>query len=249
MKDRLIEAKKYLIGAGIIDRQLDIARIMDANESSVSRAFVGDKRYLTKNFVYRFNDAFGGIFNEDYILRGQGELLIKENTDTADNSPNDIVNAGDNVRIVGNAAHDLNDKSVGKGRWCPLMPNNVATLPDTDKLDYINGVYSQRMEMIYSGKAPVDFWLQVTDRSLEPYIMQGDYLGLMAYPKGMCNIFPGDVYAIDTRLDGIKVRVVKNGSSEGTLLACSYNKEEFPEQEISKDDIVRVYKKVLMFRY
>ena len=105
------------------------------------------------------------------------------------------------------------------------------------------------VERFYSGTANIDLWIQMSDRSLEPYIMQGDFIGFKAYPKSVYNIFQGDVYAIDTRFDGLKIRVIKNGDNPDTLLACSYNKQDYPDQVIRKEDIIRVYKKVLMFRY
>lgn len=252
MKDRLNAAKKYLIGIGAIDKQSDIAKVMSSSESSISRAFSGDERYLTNSFMRRFNNAFGGLFNLDWLMFGHGDMLRSGNTATASHSPNAIVNAGDHVSIVGHTTQNSYGDSPEKERkWRPVVPNNVASLPEIDIVDYISEreTEGQRMERLYSGQAPVDLWLQMSDRSLEPYIMQGDYLGLKAYPKGVYNIFQGDVYAIDTRYDGLKVRVIKNGGTDGTLMACSYNKADYPDQEISKADIIRVYKKVLMFRY
>lgn len=195
--------------------------------------------------------AFPAI-NREWLLYGHGDMLRSGNTATASHSPNAIVNAGDHVSIVGHTTQNSYGDSPEKERkWRPVVPHNVASLPETDIVDYISEreTEGQRMERLYSGQAPVDLWLQMNDRSLEPYIMQGDYLGLKAYPKGVCNIFQGDIYAIDTRYDGLKVRVIKNGGTDGTLMACSYNKAVYPDQEISKADIIRVYKKVLMFRY
>ena len=188
--------------------------------------------------------------NRDWLLYGEGEMLKPGNNATATNSPHAIVNAGGSVSIVGRTPNKFGDSPEEEGRWSPVVPGSVARMAEVDTYEYLNAPKTNAyLERLYSGRSEVDVWLQMADRSLEPYIMQGDYIGLRAYPKGTCNIFPGDVYAIDTRMDGMKVRVIKNGSTPDTLMACSYNKQDYPDHEIPKSEIIRVYKKVLMFRY
>lgn len=189
--------------------------------------------------------------SKEWLLYGEGEMLRPTNNVTINHSPNAIANAGDHVSIVGHTTtNSYGDSPDMERNWCPVVPRNVATMPETDTIEYLRASNArEHFERLYSGRAPVDMWMQMNDRSLEPYIMQGDYIGLKAYPKGVYDIFQGDIYAIDTRFDGIKVRVIKNGKNETTIMACSYNKQDYPDQEIPKSDIIRVYKKVLMFRY
>lgn len=186
--------------------------------------------------------------NPNWLMVGEGEMLRQGNTASADHSPNAIVNAGNHVSIVGNTTNQYGDSPAESRNWSPVVPQNVASMQDTDVFEYMQTRHDG-IERFYSGKANIDLWVQMQDRSLEPYIMQGDFIGIKAYPKSVYNIFQGDVYAIDTRFDGLKIRVIKNGDTPDTLLACSYNKQDYPDQVIRKEDIIRVYKKVLMFRY
>ena len=48
--DRLNEAYEYLRDNGKVHTQKDLAEAMGANRISISRAFKGDKKYLTKSF-------------------------------------------------------------------------------------------------------------------------------------------------------------------------------------------------------
>ena len=71
----LKEAYEHLRRLGIVHTQKGIADKVKYNKSAVSQALNGIEGYVTSNFVSAFNEAFGGIFNEAYLLRGEGTLL------------------------------------------------------------------------------------------------------------------------------------------------------------------------------
>lgn len=77
--DRMITAYEYLRSIGRAHKQQDIAEKMATDKSNVSRAMKGDKKYLTDRFLHRFNRAFDNIFNEDWLLTGEGEMLNNAN--------------------------------------------------------------------------------------------------------------------------------------------------------------------------
>lgn len=73
------EARNYLIFKGIISTQQDIANKMNVSKSNISRALNGDEKYLTEKFLIRFNNAFDNIFNIQWLLTGEGEMLNTPN--------------------------------------------------------------------------------------------------------------------------------------------------------------------------
>lgn len=73
--ERLKKSIDYLIKNGYIHFQTDIAKKMDSHPQPVSRACNGDERYLTDKFLKRFNAAFNNIFNIEWLLTGEGEML------------------------------------------------------------------------------------------------------------------------------------------------------------------------------
>ena len=83
----LREAYDYLRSIGAVHTQTSVAEKTGYNKSVVSQALSGIEGYVTRNFVSAFNEAFGGIFNEDYLLRGEGTLLKDAPADEAPKKP------------------------------------------------------------------------------------------------------------------------------------------------------------------
>ena len=76
--NRLAEAIRYLQGKGIVKTQRDVANKMGATPPNVSSALKGVESVLTEKFIRRFNSAFGGIFNDEWLITGEGEMLSGE---------------------------------------------------------------------------------------------------------------------------------------------------------------------------
>lgn len=72
---RINEAFNYLRNKGLIRTQKDLANLMHAAESNISKALKGDEAILTDRFLRRLSAAFGGIFNQEWLLTGEGEML------------------------------------------------------------------------------------------------------------------------------------------------------------------------------
>ena len=83
----LLEAESYLRVLGKVHKREDIVKATGKDKSAVSKAFSGKERFLTAGFVSAFNEAFGGIFNEAYLLRGEGSLLKEGEQDEAPQKP------------------------------------------------------------------------------------------------------------------------------------------------------------------
>lgn len=78
-KDRFKEAFEYLKNRGSVHTQRDVALKMDSSEGNISKAFKGDERVLTNRFLRRFNEAYGNIFNLDWLIDGVGDMLVVNN--------------------------------------------------------------------------------------------------------------------------------------------------------------------------
>lgn len=73
--ERIKAAYEYLRNIGKVHTQQDIADSMGMKKESVSRAFSGNENYLTDKFLNKFNFTFGNIFNMDWLLNEEGEML------------------------------------------------------------------------------------------------------------------------------------------------------------------------------
>nr|DAX66388.1 MAG TPA: repressor protein CI [Caudoviricetes sp.] len=78
-KERFKEAFEYLKSRGSVHTQRDIALKMDSSEGNISKVFKGDERFLTNRFLRRFNEAYGNIFNIEWLIDGVGEMLVVNN--------------------------------------------------------------------------------------------------------------------------------------------------------------------------
>ena len=79
-KERINQAFSYLKDNGLVHTQRDLAEKMGATAPNVSSALKGVDNVLTDNFLLRFNNAFGGIFNDNWLLTGEGSMLTEPAT-------------------------------------------------------------------------------------------------------------------------------------------------------------------------
>lgn len=78
-KERFQKAYNYLRSRGIIHTQEEVANRMQSTASNVSKAMKGVENVLTDNFLRRFNDAFGNVFSLQWLILGEGEMMIDGN--------------------------------------------------------------------------------------------------------------------------------------------------------------------------
>lgn len=75
---RLIEAYEYARRYYGIHTQEDFAQYVGHGRNSMSSALNGQEKYLTNKLLEKVADKFVGIFNREYLLNGEGQLLTPE---------------------------------------------------------------------------------------------------------------------------------------------------------------------------
>lgn len=134
-KDSFNSAFDYLKSKGKLHKQQDVADVMKTDKSNISRALRGDSRFLTDRFLKRFNAAFGNIFNEKWLLTGEGEMLSPSVSQT--------VSGDNNTAVAGNGNH-----VEGGGAMAALVAELAAQRKITEEAQRLT---SQAMEQY--GKA------------------------------------------------------------------------------------------------
>lgn len=76
---RLREALNYLRGQKLVRTQKDMAQAIGATEANISAALKGNEKAATARLISRINEAYGYVFNEEYLLSGKGTLLAEDN--------------------------------------------------------------------------------------------------------------------------------------------------------------------------
>ena len=261
---RIVEAIHYLIKEGNYKNQEEIAKEIGCTASNLSGFKKGREGVLTENLLMRFAQTFRSTINKDWVLFGDGDMIIKSADDIqrastvvnqawANNSPNAMVNAAYNGNITVSEGENTKRNKYGDSpdeerRWCPVVPTSMARQGNFDIMGHVTKQIGGSMERLYAGTAPIDVWHYVTDNDLYPFYQKGDCLGLKAYGLDDRRIKTGNVYVVDTNRDGFifrRFRLLENGDFE----SYTFNESDPQSYVIPQEDIIRVYSVVLMFRY
>ena len=76
---RLNEVYKYLYAFSGVTSKTDFAEKLRMQRTGLSAAFNGSKANLTDNLFMKICAVFPDTFNLDYLLTGEGSLLLNEN--------------------------------------------------------------------------------------------------------------------------------------------------------------------------
>ena len=261
---RVAEALHYLIKQGNYKKQEEIANEIGCTPSNLSGLKKGKDGVLTESLLMRFAQTFRNTINKDWMLFGDGDMIIKSADDIqrastvvnqawANNSPNAMVNAAYNGNITVSEGENTKRNKYGDSpdeerRWCPVVPTSMARQGNFDIMGHVTKQIGGSMERLYAGTAPIDVWHYVTDNDLYPFYQKGDCLGLKAYAIDDRRIKTGNVYVVDTNRDGFifrRFRLLENGDFE----SYTFNESDPQSYVIPQEDIIRVYSVVLMFRY
>ena len=240
------ELSNYLKDKGLT--QKSIAEALGVSEQYVNALINGRSKFGKKQAEVWAN-KFG--LSASWLLTGEGEMLRNVTNITHNvvhgNANNSIVGDNNNVSML--RPNKYGDSPNEERKWAPVIPQSYAHMPDFDIMGHITKqMTGGDIEKLYSGTANIDVWHYITDDALEPYYRRGDCLGLKAYEKDDLRIIPGELYAVDTRRDGLIVRILYNTES-GDLLAKCTNKPAYDDFVIPRSDVIRIFKKVLRFSY
>ena len=246
MKNVAEELGKYFIDRGL--SQKDVAEAMNVSTSFIN-AILNNRKAIGKKVADKLSNLYG--LSASWLLTGEGEMFKNVTNITHNvvhgNANNSIVGDNNNVSML--RPNKYGDSPNEERKWAPVIPQSYAHMPDFDIMGHITKqMTGGDIEKLYSGTANVDVWHYITDDALEPYYRRGDCLGLKAYEKDDLRIIPGELYAVDTKRDGLIVRILYNTES-GDLLAKCTNKPAYDDFVIPRSDVIRIFKKVLRFSY
>lgn len=73
--ERLEKAYDYLYSQGIVRDKRDLAKKLNVTTYTLSRYFSDKERGENRNLCKRINQAFYGLFNYDWLMTGEGEMI------------------------------------------------------------------------------------------------------------------------------------------------------------------------------
>ena len=90
---RLNEVYEHLHNNFGIHTKGEFADIVKYNRAYISSALNGNEKYLTDNLFTNICEAFPNVFNLDYLLSGEGELLAPHPEDSTPVAAEDVTPA------------------------------------------------------------------------------------------------------------------------------------------------------------
>lgn len=200
---------------GLAFKHEEVAKKMGASRSNVTSALNGSEKVLTDRFLKRFNAAFGGIFNDEWLITGEGEMLSGE--------------------------HKIEHVSVtdDKAYYTYLLPmsaagGSLAGFP-------ADGAKLENCEKVVSPIADVDFAITVYGDSMYPDYPSGARILIKKIDPSVY-IAWGNVFVLDTA-NGVIVKELQPSEHEGKLLCHSLNPNgKFKDFEVSMQDVNGMYR-------
>lgn len=187
--------------------------------------------------------------NTRWLITGQGPMTTSAPGVVQNNfSGNNNYLLGGSVNTMGAAeeprVEEITDNPSEHG--APIIPSALVRQPNTDILIEMKKVKKVEYSAVRAPLVKKTFWYRVTDHSMEPKYEPGDELALWPYEIGNERVIPGKPYAVDTNSNGLIVGIL---FPEGDgFRVRSKNSAEFPDFIIEREDIIRIYRIMLMIR-
>jgi hypothetical protein len=189
--------------------------------------------------------------NRAWLLFGEGEMLKTTTTISGDIT----VNGNHNSHIGHASAHCENCggeivSDVQELQGAPVIPTALCREGGCDILEYIEENPEEvEISPIRAKGVTIDLWYRIraSDNSNSPTYMPGDNIALASYPKGEERPRPGRFYVVDTYSNGFELGILYP-TDGGDFRMQKKNREEFPDFIIERDDIIRIYRVIMMVR-
>ena len=137
-KERLNEVYEYVRKHFPIHTQVDFAEKLKYHRTYISSAMHGNEKNLTDKLFRNICETFPNVFNLDYLLTGEGELLMKQEQETAP---------------IDKQQDALTYAAIQVGKMMAELSHSIASLRDFQKnleeravsLDYMTKTLNERI--------------------------------------------------------------------------------------------------------
>jgi hypothetical protein len=203
----------------MVAKNEDVAIKMGADPSNVSRSVKGTGGYPSDSFLRRFNTAFDNIFNSQWLLTGEGEMIDATELTAADKGRG--TDGTDSIYSI------------------PLLP---VSAQGGSLNDFVVSIKESDCEKIISPIKGADYAMSVAGDSMAPEYPSGSQI-LIKRINERAFIDWGRVYVLDT-CNGTVIKQLFPSKKPEMVLCKSIN-PKFPPFEVSWADVYGVYR-VLM---
>ena len=142
--DRLKEVYEYVRKRFPIHTQYDFAERLKYNRAYISSAMHGNEKNLTDKLFTNICEAFPNVFNLDYLLTGNGELLaiqeeVKSEQIEKESNPQQPSSYADKlIASLEKQVKDKDDQLADKDRIIKLLEQKIEVLEAMQHIDISN---------------------------------------------------------------------------------------------------------------
>ena len=142
--DRLKEVYEYVRKRFPIHTQSDFAERLKYNRTYISSAMHGNEKNLTDKLFTNICEAFPNVFNLDYLLTGNGELLaiqeeVKSEQIEKESNPQQPSSYADKlIASLEKQVKDKDDQLADKDRIIKLLEQKIEVLEAMQHLENSN---------------------------------------------------------------------------------------------------------------
>ena len=244
-QQRFKSAFEYLRYNGYIQKQKDLAAIMNTSAPNISNALKGLEGVLTDGFIVKFNSSFNNVFNTDWLLTGEGEMLRDQSTT---NTYGDNASGNNNITITRTREENEGDKHK-EIIYKPVVTKQLATQPDTDVYSAIKEDKTLKLQYIPTipPYTSIDFYYTIRQDAMLPEYKLGEVLAL-EHMKSNSDIVQGAAMVVDTSDFGFLFRRIYD---RGDYYECRRINEDsvFENQNVPKSKVIRLYRVVYSMKF
>lgn len=138
---RLIEVYEHLRRYFGIHTKTGFAEALHYGRTSMSAAMNGDEKYLTDSLFKNICEAFPGVFDLDYLLTGNGQLLtiqeeVKSEQIEKESNPQQPSSYADKlIASLEKQVKDKDDQLKDKERYIKLLEEKIEVLEAMQHLE------------------------------------------------------------------------------------------------------------------
>lgn len=129
---RINDVFDYLLYKHIIKGQEDIANAIKTSRPNIT-AMLNGKKSVTTETLRKINNAFPGIFSVEWLLNGEGEMLVSEQTEKRQNPQLSYVD-----ELIASLEKQVKDKDkqlADKDRIIKLLEQKIEYLEAMEHID------------------------------------------------------------------------------------------------------------------
>jgi len=140
-QERLREVYEHLRQHFGVHTQIDFAKALGLTRPAISSAMNGNEAYLTDNLFKRICAAYQGVFNLEYLLTGNGQLLtikeeVKSEQIVKESSPQQPSSYIDKlIASLEKQVKDKDDQLADKDRIIKLLEQKIEVLEAMQHID------------------------------------------------------------------------------------------------------------------